>query len=102
MEVNGSITVTCIFATGASSTGCQVTIFKLDSLQVVFLNSTNITHLNRSSEVNILTIILLLLRFTFDIKTYCVTVDAVRLLQTSMITKMVVTVILKVMIAEYE
>ena len=35
MEVNGSITVTCIFASGASSTGCQVTIFIRDSLQEV-------------------------------------------------------------------
>ena len=35
MEVNGSITVTCVFASGASSTGCQVTIFIKDSLQEV-------------------------------------------------------------------
>ena len=35
MEVNGSITVTCAFAPGASSTGCQVTIFIRDSLQEV-------------------------------------------------------------------
>ena len=35
MELNGSITVTCTFATGASSTGCQVTIFMGDSLREV-------------------------------------------------------------------
>ena len=42
-----------------------------------------------------------MLKFTFDIETYYVIIDAVRLLQTSVVTK-VVTVILKVMIAEYE
>ena len=36
MELNGSITVTCTFATGASSIGCQVTIFIMQSLQKVF------------------------------------------------------------------
>ena len=35
MEVNGSITITCAFVSGASSTGCQVTIFTGDSLQEV-------------------------------------------------------------------
>ena len=35
MELNGSITVTCTFATGASSTGCQVTVFMMDSMQEV-------------------------------------------------------------------
>ena len=31
IELDGSMTVTCTFATGASSTGCQVTIFMMDS-----------------------------------------------------------------------
>ena len=30
VELNGSITVTCIFATGASSTGCQIIIFGIN------------------------------------------------------------------------
>ena len=30
LELNGSITVTCTFATGASSTGCHVTIFGIN------------------------------------------------------------------------
>ena len=33
VELNGSITVTCTFATGASSTGCQVTILIMDNLR---------------------------------------------------------------------
>ena len=41
MELNGSITVTCTFAVGASSTGCQIIILRGDSLQEVF--SRNIT-----------------------------------------------------------
>ena len=49
MELNGSITVTCIFATGASSTGCQVTIFMIDSSEEVL--STNITRPNGASQV---------------------------------------------------
>ena len=52
VELNGSITVTCNFATGASSTGCQVTIFTLESLQEVF--SVNITRLNGNRKVNYL------------------------------------------------
>ena len=34
VELNGSITVNCIFATGASSTGCQVTIFGINDTGV--------------------------------------------------------------------
>ncbi len=39
VELNSSITVTCIFATGASSTGCQVTIFQINEtgVQMVFV-----------------------------------------------------------------
>jgi hypothetical protein len=41
VELNSSITVTCIFATGASSTGCQVTIFRINEtgVQMVFVIS---------------------------------------------------------------
>ena len=49
VELNGSITVTCTFATGASSTGCQVTIFTMDNFQEVF--STNISRHNGASQV---------------------------------------------------
>ena len=51
MELNGSITVTCIFATGASSTGCQVTIFTVGGLREVF--SENITRSDRANQVNV-------------------------------------------------
>jgi hypothetical protein len=43
MELNSSITVTCIFATGASSIGCQVIIFMRDNLQDEYIFSKNIT-----------------------------------------------------------
>ena len=69
VELNSSITVTCIFATGASSTGCQITMFKLDSLQEVFLNSTNNTRPNGSSEVNILIIITIIIMLKFYVLT---------------------------------
>ena len=49
MELNGSITVTCTFAIGASSTGCQVTILIMDSLQEVL--SRNITRPDGANEV---------------------------------------------------
>ena len=49
MELNGSITVTCTFAIGASSTGCQVTILIMDSLQEVL--SRNITRPDGVNEV---------------------------------------------------
>ena len=50
MELDGSITVTCTFATGASSTGCQITIFMMDSVQKLF--SRNITRAATDSEVH--------------------------------------------------
>ena len=52
MELNGSITITCTFATGATSTGCQVTIFYImsDNLQEVM--STNITRPNGTNQVH--------------------------------------------------
>ena len=39
VELNSSITVTCIFATGASSTGCQVTISGINDtgMQTLFV-----------------------------------------------------------------
>jgi hypothetical protein len=39
VELNGSITVTCIFAAGASSTGCQVTILGINDtgIQMLFV-----------------------------------------------------------------
>ena len=49
MELNGSITVTCTFATGATSTGCQVTIFTMGNIQEVY--STNITRPDGASQV---------------------------------------------------
>ena len=49
VELNGSITVTCTFATGASSPGCQVTIFTMDNFQEVF--STNISRPNGATQV---------------------------------------------------
>ena len=51
IELDGSITVTCTFATGASSTGCQVTILIMDSLQEVL--SQNITRPHGANEVYI-------------------------------------------------
>ena len=51
MEVNGSITVTCAFVSGASSTGCQVTIFIRDSLQEVL--SKKVIHPRGSSIVSL-------------------------------------------------
>ena len=87
VELNNSITVTCTFATGALSTGCQVSIFKLDSLQEVFLISGNFTRLYGTKKVNYLylssyhNIIDLSLLFI----TKYTTIEAVRLLQTSMV-----------------
>ena len=52
MELNGSITVTCIFATGASSTGCQVTIFTVDNSQDMYIFSRNVTRPNGVSQVS--------------------------------------------------
>ena len=49
MELNGSITVTCTFATGASSPGCQVTIFTMDNM---YIFSGNITRPNEDSPVS--------------------------------------------------
>ena len=49
MELNGSITVTCTFATGASSPGCQVTIFTMDNM---YIFSRNITRPNEDSPVS--------------------------------------------------
>ena len=49
VELNGSITVTCIFVTGASSTGCQLTIFTIDN---VYIFSRNITRPNKDSPVS--------------------------------------------------
>ena len=49
VELNDSITITCIFATGASSTGCQVTIFMMDNFEEVF--STNISRRNGDTQV---------------------------------------------------
>ena len=49
MELNGSITVTCIFAPGASSPGCQVTIFTMDNM---YIFSRNITRPNEDSPVS--------------------------------------------------
>ena len=51
LELNGNITITCTFATGASSTGCQVTMFMMGSSEEVL--STNITRPNGDSQVNI-------------------------------------------------
>jgi hypothetical protein len=48
VEVDGSITVTCIFATGASSIGCQVTLFTMNDLQVF---STNISRRKGATQV---------------------------------------------------
>ena len=50
MELNGSITVTCTFATGASSTGCQVSIFTMGSSEEVL--STKITRPDGASQVS--------------------------------------------------
>ena len=50
MELNGSITVTCIFAAGALSTGCQVTVFISDSSEEVL--SINITRPDGASRVS--------------------------------------------------
>ena len=52
IELNGSITVTCTFATGTSSTGCLVTILNEDSLNILF--TVNITRHNGDSEVGTL------------------------------------------------
>ena len=52
MELDGSITVTCTFATGASSTGCLVTIFTTDNSQLMVILSKNITRQNGNTEVN--------------------------------------------------
>ena len=49
VELNCSITVTCTFATGASSTGCQVTVFMRDSLQEVL--SRNVSRPNQATQV---------------------------------------------------
>ena len=48
LELNGSITITCTFAPGASSTGCQVTIL-MEGLQVF---STIIIRSQRVNQVN--------------------------------------------------
>jgi hypothetical protein len=39
VELNSSITVTCIFASGASSTGCQLTILGINDtgMQMLFV-----------------------------------------------------------------
>ena len=52
VELDGSITVTCTFATGASSTGCQVTIFTTDNPPVEIL-SRNITRQNEDAQESI-------------------------------------------------
>ena len=52
MELNGSITVTCTFATGASSTGCQVSTLKLDSFNILF--NVNLTRQNGDNQVGTL------------------------------------------------
>ena len=50
VELNGTITVSCTFATGSSSTtGCRVTLFMMDSSQEVF--SRNIDRTDGVSEV---------------------------------------------------
>ena len=49
IQFNGSITVTCTFATGALSTGCQVSIFTMDNLHRLF--TKNITRQNGESQV---------------------------------------------------
>ena len=51
-ELNGSITVTCTFATGATSTGCQVTILITDGLRELF--TTNITRQNGAIQVDLM------------------------------------------------
>ena len=50
VELNGSIIVTCTFAMGASSTGCQVTILTMDNLQEVL--STKIIRPHGYSEAS--------------------------------------------------
>ena len=50
VELNGSITVTCTFATGATSTGCQVTIYTVDTSRWV-LTMMNITRQNGARQV---------------------------------------------------
>ena len=49
VELNGSITVTCTFANGASSTGCQVKLFMMDNLQEAL--SMNLFRPERATQV---------------------------------------------------
>ena len=52
MELNGSITVTCTFATGASSTGCQVAILEeMNDTGFKILDTFNITRHNGATKV---------------------------------------------------
>ena len=52
LGLNGNIIVTCTFATGASSTGCQVTIFYIMSDKLLKVISKNITRPNGTNQVH--------------------------------------------------
>ena len=52
VEMNGSIIVTCTFAMGASSTGCQATIFELEMDNFKEVLSTKIIRPHGFSEAS--------------------------------------------------